>query len=194
MADIHYIRQKRPMGLGHAVLCARKHVDGDDFAVLLGDDIIIADTPCVGQLIDQFKRQQAPVIAVGEVPPVAVTRYGIVDAEVVHDRLYAVHNIVEKPSVDQAPSTLAIMGRYVFTPEIFAYIDQVQPGKNDEIQLTDAIAAHAKQHPVFAYQFRGQRFDLGNKVDWIKTNIELALVRDGMKDDILAFMHQKISE
>jgi UTP--glucose-1-phosphate uridylyltransferase len=193
MADIHYIRQKRPLGLGHAISCARKHVDGDDFAVLLGDDIIISDTPCTEQLIDQFQQQQAPVLAVGEVPPEAVVRYGIVDVKPVRDRLYAVQGIVEKPPMDQAPSTLAVMGRYVFTPEIFTDIEQIQPGQGGEIQLTDAIAAHREHHPVYAYQFRGKRFDLGNKMDWIKTNIELALVRDGVRDDLLAFMRHKVN-
>jgi UTP--glucose-1-phosphate uridylyltransferase len=193
MADIHYIRQKRPLGLGHAVLCARKHVDGNDFAVLLGDDIIISEQPCIGQLIDQFKQRHAPIIAVGEVPPPAVVRYGIVDAEPITDRLYAVQNIVEKPAVDQAPSTLAVMGRYMFTPEIFTDIEQEAPGEGDEIQLTDAIATHREAHPVYAYRFHGTRFDLGNKVDWIKTNIELALIRDGVRDDLMEFMRQKIS-
>lgn len=194
MADIHYIRQKQPLGLGHAVYCARKHVDGDDFAVLLGDDIIISDTPCIGQLVDHFKRQHAPIIAIGEVPREAVVRYGIVDAEPVDDRLYIIQGMVEKPSIDQAPSNMAVMGRYVFNSDIFSFIDQTKPGGGGEIQLTDAIAAYIGQRPVYAYRFKGKRFDLGNKVDWIKTNIELALTHDAFRDDILDFMRGILSE
>ena len=196
MADIHYIRQKQPLGLGHAIYCARKHVAGDDFAVLLGDDIIISDTPCIGQLVEYFKRQHAPVIAIGEVPHEAVVRYGIVDVEPVDvdDRLYIIQSMVEKPLLDQAPSNMAVMGRYVFNSDIFSFIEQLKPGQGGEIQLTDAIAAYLGQRPVYAYRFKGKRFDLGNKVDWIKTNIELALTQDIFRDDILEFMRGILSE
>jgi len=193
LADIHYIRQKSPLGLGHAVLCAKKHVDDDDFAVLLGDDIIISETPCIGQLVDQFRAREAPVVAVGEVPREAVVRYGIVDGEPVGERLYRVRGMVEKPPVEEAPSTLAVMGRYVFTPEIFGFIEEVEPGRGGEIQLTDAISAYNRHHQVYAYRFDGRRFDLGNKLDWIKTNIELALTRDEYREQLLEFMRGKTS-
>ncbi|MFO8132415.1 MAG: UTP--glucose-1-phosphate uridylyltransferase GalU [Thermoplasmatota archaeon] len=193
MADIHYIRQKQPRGLGDAINCARKHVDGDDFAVLLGDDIIFSEQPCTGQLVDRFQSCKAPVIAVGQVPREAVHRYGIVDAEPVGERLYRIRDLVEKPSMEEAPSRLAIMGRYVFTPEIFDYIEQTTRGKGGEIQLTDAIRMYNRDSEVYAYEFEGRRFDLGNKLDWLRTNVEAALRRDEFREDMLRFLRRKVA-
>ena len=194
MADIHYIRQKQPRGLGDAINCARKHVDGDDFAVLLGDDIIFSEQPCTGQLAERFKPNKAPVIAVGQVPREAVHRYGIVDAEQVDERLYRVHDLVEKPSADEAPSLLAIMGRYVFTSQIFDFIDRTSKGKGGEIQLTDAIRLYNQNKEVYAYEFEGKRFDLGNKLDWLRTNVEAALRRPEFQADMLAFLRRKVAD
>jgi len=177
MADIHYIRQKKPLGLGHAILCAKKHVDGDDFAVLLGDDIIFSEKPCIGQIIEKFNEVNSPVIGVGEVPAEWVSRYGIVKCRAVDGKLCEVVDIVEKPSMREAPSNLAVMGRYVFTPEIFDCIDETGKGKGGEIQLTDAIKILTGRQKVYAYRFEGRRFDLGNKMDWLKTNVEAALAR-----------------
>lgn len=194
MADIHYIRQKQPRGLGDAIACARKHVDGDDFAVLLGDDIIFSGQPCIGQLIERFHSCQAPVIAVGRVPEEAVHRYGIVDGEPIGERLYRVRDMVEKPSAGEAPSRLAIMGRYVFTPEIFDCIGRTGTGKGGEIQLTDAIRLYTQSNEVYAYEFEGERFDLGNKLDWLRTNVEAALRRDEFRAHMHSFFREKVAD
>lgn len=190
MADIHYIRQKKPLGLGHAISCARKHVDGDDFAVLLGDDIIFSEKPCIGQLIEQFNAQNSSIIGVGEVPAEWVDRYGIVKCGG-GGRLCEIEDIVEKPSIGEAPSNLAVMGRYVFTPEIFDCIGDTVSGKDGEIQLTDAIKILTGRQKVYAYQFEGRRFDLGNKLDWIKMNVEAALARDEFRDGMVKFLKEK---
>jgi UTP--glucose-1-phosphate uridylyltransferase len=192
MADIHYIRQKKPLGLGHAILCAKKHVDGDDFAVLLGDDIIFSEKPCIGQIIEKFEGVSSPVVGVGEVPADWVERYGIVKCRADGD-LCVVEDIVEKPSVEEAPSNLAVMGRYVFTPEIFDCIDETGKGKGGEIQLTDAIKILTGRQKVYAYRFEGKRFDLGNKMDWLKTNVEAALKREEFRDEMMRFMREKVS-
>jgi len=194
MADIHYIRQKKPLGLGHAILCAKKHVDGDDFAVLLGDDIIFSEKPCIGQIIEKFNEVNSPVIGVGEVPAEWVSRYGIVKCRAVDGKLCEVVDIVEKPSMREAPSNLAVMGRYVFTPEIFDCIDETGKGKGGEIQLTDAIKILTGRQKVYAYRFEGRRFDLGNKMDWLKTNVEAALAREEFRDEMIKFMKEKVSQ
>lgn len=190
MADIHYIRQKKPLGLGHAISCARKHVGGEDFAVLLGDDIIFSEKPCIGQLMEQFNAHNSSVIGVGEVPAEWVERYGIVKCRA-EGKLCEVMDIIEKPSMHEAPSNLAVMGRYIFTPEIFDCIGETGEGKDGEIQLTDAIKILTGRQKVYAYRFEGRRFDLGDKLDWIKMNIEAALARDGF-GEIIDFMREKI--
>jgi len=194
MADIHYIRQKKPLGLGHAISCARKHVDGDNFAVLLGDDIIFSKKPCIGQLIEKFDVLNSSVVGVGEVPSDWVERYGIVKCRAVDDKLCEVVDIVEKPSMSEAPSNLAVMGRYVFTPDIFDCIDETGIGKGDEIQLTDSIKILMGRQKVYAYKFEGRRFDLGNKMDWLKTNVEAALTREEFRDEMMEFMKEKVSQ
>ena len=190
MADIHYIRQKKPMGLGHAISCAKKHVDGDDFAVLLGDDIIFSEKPCIGQLMERFDSVKSPVIGVGEVPPEWVDRYGIVKCGG-SGRLCEVEDIVEKPPVGEAPSNLAVMGRYVFTPDIFDCIGETGVGKGGEIQLTDAIRILMGRQKVYAYRFEGRRFDLGDKLDGRKMNVEAALARDEFKEGMTRFLKGK---
>lgn len=193
MADIHYIRQKKPLGLGHAILCAKKHVDGDDFAVLLGDDIIFSEKPCIGQIIEKFNEVNSPVIGVGEVPAEWVSRYGIVKCRAVDEKLCEVVDIVEKPSMREAPSNLAVMGRYVFTPDIFDCIEKTEAGKGGEVQLTDAIKILMGKRKIYAYRFEGRRFDLGNKMDWLKTNVEAALKREEFRDEMVRFMREKVS-
>ncbi|MEA2053841.1 MAG: UTP--glucose-1-phosphate uridylyltransferase GalU [Candidatus Thermoplasmatota archaeon] len=194
MADIHYVRQKKPLGLGHAIFRAKKHVDGDDFAVMLGDDIIFSEKPCIGQLIEQFNSHKSAVIAVGEVPMELVGRYGIADCRAIDNRLYEIVDMVEKPSREEAPSNLAVMGRYVFTSEIFDCIEKTEIGKGGEIQLTDAIKILNGRKKVYAYKFEGKRFDLGNKLDWIKTNIEAALIREEFREELIKFMREKVKE
>ncbi|MFD1173218.1 UTP--glucose-1-phosphate uridylyltransferase GalU [Oceanobacillus picturae] len=190
--DIHYIRQKDPKGLGHAVWCARKFIGNDPFAVLLGDDIVRAETPGLRQLIQQYEETQRSIVGVQQVPDSETHRYGIVDPSTIEGRRYQVNNFVEKPEQGTAPSNLAIMGRYVFTPEIFDFLDKQQIGAGGEIQLTDAIQMLNELQNVYAYDFEGMRYDVGEKLGFVKTNIEMALQNDEIKDELFAYLKEKI--
>src|SRR5690606_5064459 len=176
--DIHYIRQKEPLGLGHAVWCARKFIGDEPFAVLLGDDIVQADTPCLRQLMDQFEQTHSSIIGVQTVPEDETHRYGIIDPVSNQARRYQVNHFVEKPTQGTAPSNLAIMGRYILTPEIFMFLDRQQVGAGGEIQLTDAIQQLNQIQRVFAYDFEGKRFDVGEKLGFIKTTLEFAIQKE----------------
>ncbi|GAA0594265.1 UTP--glucose-1-phosphate uridylyltransferase GalU [Virgibacillus siamensis] len=182
--DIHYIRQKQPKGLGHAVLCARKFIGDEPFAVLLGDDIVQADTPCIKQIIDQYENTGASVLGVQEVPQNETHRYGIIDPTKQDGRLYEVNSFVEKP-IDNPPSNLAIMGRYVLTPEIFHFLETKEIGADGEIQLTDAIQRLNELRGVFAYNFEGKRYDVGEKIGFILTTIEVALNNPTIRKDVI---------
>jgi len=185
LADIHYIRQKEPKGLGHAVWSARKFIGDEPFAVLLGDDIVESDVPCLKQLISQFDEKQSSIIGVQQVPDELTERYGIVDpGEKVNGRLYEVDHFVEKPPLGTAPSNLAIMGRYVFTPEIFRFLERHQIGAGGEIQLTDAIQMLNEIQKVYAYDFDGRRHDVGEKLGFIQTTIEFALKNKEIGADV----------
>lgn len=186
--DIHYIRQKEPRGLGHAVWCARKFIGNEPFAVLLGDDIVQAETPCLKQLIDEYDRTLSSVIGVQTVPEEETHRYGIVDPSNQVGRRYEVQNFVEKPERGTAPSNLAIMGRYVFTPEIFNFLEKQELGAGGEIQLTDAIQKLNDIQQVFAYDFEGKRYDVGEKLGFVKTTVEFALQHEEIKDHLLEFL------
>ncbi|ANC78801.1 UTP--glucose-1-phosphate uridylyltransferase [Fictibacillus phosphorivorans] len=175
LADIHYIRQKEPKGLGHAVNCAKKFIGDEPFAVLLGDDIVQAKKPCLKQLIEKYEETTASIIGVQKVPEDETYRYGIVEPSSEFDHLYGVKNFVEKPKQGTAPSNLAIMGRYILTPEIFNYLDEEQVGAGGEIQLTDAIQKLNQYQRVFAYDFEGTRYDVGEKLGFIMTTIDFAL-------------------
>ncbi|MFP3125338.1 UTP--glucose-1-phosphate uridylyltransferase GalU [Ectobacillus funiculus] len=190
LVDIHYIRQKEPQGLGHAVWCARKFIGNEPFAVLLGDDIVQAETPCLRQLIDQYEATRSSVIGVQTVPDNETHRYGIVDPLDNNGRRYQVRNFVEKPSPGTAPSNLAIMGRYILTPEIFMFLEQQQIGAGGEIQLTDAIQKLNEIQRVFAYDFEGKRYDVGEKLGFIETTIEFALQQEDLKGSLLKFMEE----
>ncbi|MEH7400128.1 UTP--glucose-1-phosphate uridylyltransferase GalU [Gottfriedia acidiceleris] len=192
--DIHYIRQKEPKGLGHAVWCARNFIGNEPFAVLLGDDIVEAETPGLKQLIDQYNNTYSSVIGVQTVPEEETHRYGIVDPIIQEGRRYEVQNFVEKPAPGTAPSNLAIMGRYVFTPEIFMFLEQQTIGAGGEIQLTDAIEKLNSIQRVFAYDFEGKRHDVGEKLGFIKTTIEFALKNKELREDLLVYLNQKLSE
>ncbi|QAS53550.1 UTP--glucose-1-phosphate uridylyltransferase GalU [Halobacillus litoralis] len=183
--DIHYIRQKEPKGLGHAVWCARKFIGDEPFAVLLGDDIIRAEEPGLKQLINQFEKTRSSVIGVQQVPDDQTHRYGIIDPENQEDRLYQVKTFVEKPPQGQEPSNLAIMGRYILTPEIMMFLDKQEKGAGGEVQLTDAIQKLNGIQRVFAYDFDGARYDVGEKLGFIQTTIEIALERPDLKDDVM---------
>lgn len=190
--DIHYIRQKEPKGLGHAVWCARKFIGNEPFAVLLGDDIVQSETPGLKQLIDQYDETHASVIGVQTVPDDETNRYGIVEPSGQTGRRYAVENFVEKPALGTAPSNLAIMGRYVLTPEIFMCLEKQEKGAGGEIQLTDAIQQLNQIQRVFAYDFEGKRYDVGEKLGFITTTIEFALQNEELREQLLAYMQEKV--
>jgi UTP--glucose-1-phosphate uridylyltransferase len=191
--DIHYIRQKEPKGLGHAVWCARNFIGNEPFAVLLGDDIVQAETPCTKQLIEQFDVVQSSVLGIKEVPLEETHRYGIVDPLSITDNLVKVANFVEKPK-ENPPSNLAIMGRYILTPEIFNYLETQETGAGGEIQLTDAINRLNKEQSVYAYEFSGDRYDVGEKIGFIKTTIDFALKREDLREDVLKYLEKKLEE
>ena len=188
MVDIHYIRQKEPKGLGHAVWCARKFIGDEPFAVLLGDDIVQAETPCLRQLMDEYERTLSSVIGVQTVPETETHRYGIIDPLEQEGRCYQVRKFVEKPAQGTAPSNLAIMGRYVLTPEIFMFLENQGIGAGGEIQLTDAIQSLNEIQRVFAYDFEGKRYDVGEKLGFVQTTIEMALQHKELREDLLTLM------
>jgi UTP--glucose-1-phosphate uridylyltransferase len=188
LADIHYIRQKEPKGLGHAVWCTRNFIGDEPFAVLLGDDIVQSETPCLKQLIKIYEETRSSVIGVQHVPIEETHRYGIIDPAMKDGRRYQVQNFIEKPAKGTAPSNLAIMGRYILTPEIFMFLDQQETGAGGEIQLTDAIQKLNQIQRVFAYDFEGKRYDVGEKIGFVKTTIEFALQNEELRDEILSYL------
>jgi UTP--glucose-1-phosphate uridylyltransferase len=193
LADIHYIRQKEPKGLGHAVWCARNFIGNEPFAVLLGDDIVQSETPCLRQLIQQYDDTYSSVIGVQTVPEKETHRYGIVDPSTQTGPLYQVNNFVEKPKPGTAPSNLAIMGRYILTPEIFLFLDKQEKGAGGEIQLTDAIQQLNQIQRVFAYDFEGKRYDVGGKLGFVKTTIEFAMQHEDIREDMLIYLKELVS-
>jgi UTP--glucose-1-phosphate uridylyltransferase len=186
MTNIHYIRQKVANGLGHAIWCARKFIGNEPFAVLLGDDIVQSETPCLKQLIDVYDKYEASVVGVQEVPDEDVSKYGIVAPKKIDEETNVIftERLVEKPPLEEAPSRYAIMGRYVLQPEIFDILENLPPGAGGEIQLTDAINVLNQTHTVLAYNFNGKRYDVGDKFGFIKATIDFALARPDLKDDV----------
>ncbi len=189
-ASIHYIRQSAPRGLGDAIYQARHHVGDQPFAVLLGDSIVTGASPCIAELIDVYERYGASVIGVEDVPRESVSRYGIVDPTELEDRVFEINRLIEKPDVEEAPSTLAIGARYILTPAIFEEIAQTPPGKGDEIQLTDALESLRKRERMIALNFRGHRHDIGNKLDFLKTTVEFATRREDLGPDFRKFLRE----
>lgn len=189
LADIHFIRQKKQKGLGDAIYCAKKHVGNDPFVVMLGDTITKGTVPCTKQLIDIHEKYGKSVIAVEEVPDEKVERYGIIGGEEIEPNIYKIDKLVEKPPLRVAPSNLAIMGRYVLTPDIFDCIENVEPGYGGEIQLTDALS---KLDEIYGQVFTGQSYDIGNRIDWLKTSIKFALEDEKAKEEILNFIKNEI--
>lgn len=194
MVDIYYVRQKRPLGLGDAVLHAEKHVNGEPFAVLLGDDIIVSQKPAIAQLMEIAEKKDAPVIGVETVPWNLVSRYGIIDGEQVENGLYRIRDLVEKPSPEEAPSNVAIVGRYILTPEIFDVLKETPPGKSSEVQLTDALKSLLPRRGMFAKKIDGRRYDVGSKAGFIIANIELSIARDDLRDQILQHIEKLLRE
>lgn len=190
LADICYIRQKEQKGLGDAIYCAKKHVGEEPFAVMLGDTITKGKTPCTKQLIDIYNKYEASAISLEKVPQEKVERYGIIKGEEIETDVYQIDELVEKPPVDQAPSNLAIMGRYVLTPDIFDKIKETGAGVGGEIQLTDALA---KLDKIYGNTFEGKTYDIGNRLEWLKTSIEFAMDDEESKNDLISYMKDIIA-
>ncbi len=188
LANIHFIWQKELKGLGDAVLCGRCHVGDEPFAVLLGDTLIDSPEPVTKQMIRIFERQQAPVVALEAVDRGNVGRYGVIAGEETSNRLYRVSDLIEKPAPDQAPSNLAIAGRYILTPDIFEHLRETPRGKNNEVQLTDAMRALVRQRAMYGLRFEGRRHDIGNPLEFVKTNLLYALKRPAMQTPLAAFL------
>jgi len=190
MANVHYIRQKEPKGLPDAILAAEKHIGDEPFAVLLGDDIIISQTPCTQQLVDVYKKYHSSVLAVQDVPKEKISRYGSVKATLLPStpELYHVEHIVEKPKIQDAPSTLASIGRYVFTPEIFDAMKNTKPGVNNELQIADSINILCQTQQVYACAFKGKRYDIGDKLGYVQAIIDFALKNEELKTGISEYI------
>lgn len=188
LANIFYVRQKEQKGLGHAIYTAKQFIGNEPFAVLLGDDIVESDNPAIKQLMEQYESTGKSVIGVQTVPETKTHRYGIIEPKSQDERLYEVNRFVEKPEQGTAPSNLAIMGRYVLSPRIFDYLETQTEGSGGEIQLTDAIERLNKDDKVYAYDFEGQRYDVGEKTGFVKTTIEYALKDEEMRDEIIRYL------
>lgn len=195
MVDIHYIRQKEPRGLGHAIYCAKSFVGNEPFAILLGDDIVHTDKsekPCLQQLIDCYDEYNTSILGVQSVDPENVSKYGIVDGIQIEDRLCKVKGLVEKPNKEDAPSNTAILGRYIVTPKIFDILENTKPGKGNEIQLTDALLELIKNEAMYAYSFQGKRYDVGDKLGFLEATIEYALRKPELKDEFIEYLRSVI--
>lgn len=188
MANIHYVRQKDAKGLGHAVHCAKTFVGDEPFALLLGDDLVYATTPCIKQLADMYETYESTIIGVQNVDKSQVNKYGIIDGLKVGENLYEVKDLVEKPSIEEAPSNIAIMGRYILTPDIFHMIEETPPGKNGEIQLTDALRRLNQQKEIYAYLFDGRRYDTGDKLGYLIATVEYALRNEELSEDFRSYL------
>lgn len=188
--EIHFIRQKEPKGLGHAIWCASKFIGDEPFAVLLGDDIFINDPPAIKQLLNVFEQKRCCVIGVNKVSKEETERYGIIESVENGDGIHEVLSLVEKPRMEEAPSNLAVVGRYVLTPEIFPVLEFQHPGADGEIQLTDALQTLNHFQCIYAYEIEGKRYDVGDKLGYIKAMIECVMERGDLRDDVLQFMKE----
>ena len=191
MVDIHYIRQKEPRGLGHAIHCAKTFVGNEPFAVLLGDDVVDSEVPCLKQLIDCYSEYKTTILGVQTVPESETNKYGIVDGIHIEDRVYKVKDLVEKPAVDEAPRNVAILGMYIITPQIFEILENTEPGKGGEIQLTDALKTLISQEAMYAYNFEGRRYDVGDKLGFLQATIEFALKKEELRDRFLDYLKSR---
>lgn len=193
LANVNYVRQKEPRGLGHAIYCARSFIGSEPFAILLGDDIVDSSVPCLKQMIDVYEKYNTTILGVQQVPESEVSKYGIIKGALIEDRVYKVEDMVEKPDVDSAPSNVAILGRYIVTPEVFTHLENAAPGKGGEIQLTDALKAMLAANPIYAYDFIGKRYDVGNKLGFLEATVEFALKRDELRDEFAAYLRNRIN-
>lgn len=188
IVNIQYIRQQKPKGLGHAVLCAKNFVGNEPFAVLLGDDVVDSNVPCLKQLMQVHERYNSTVLGVQQVEWNDVNKYGIVSGEIMEDGIHKVKTLFEKPDREIAPSNVAILGRYIITPDIFPILEHTEPGAGLEIQLTDALKELARHKAVYAYEFAGCRYDVGDKLGFLKATVEMALKRPDLHDDFAAYL------
>jgi UTP--glucose-1-phosphate uridylyltransferase len=188
LASVAYVRQKEPLGLGHAILCARPLVGDEPFGVFLGDDIIVSQVPCMRQLVDVFEAMAGPVLAVMRVERLEIGRYGVIDPRPLGNGVYEVRDLVEKPEPSDAPSDLAIIGRYVLTPDVFAVLAETPPDKRGEIQLTNGLRRLRAERPLYALEFEGKRHDTGEKLGFLKATVEFALARPDLGEDFRAFL------
>ena len=191
MVNIHYIRQKEPKGLGHAIYCAKSFIGNEPFAVLLGDDIVDSEKPCLKQLIEAYNEYKTSILGVQEVDKQDTDKYGILDAKYIENRVYKVKDMIEKPKVEEAPSNIAILGRYIITPDIFDILENQEPGKCGEIQLTDALKTLANHEAIYAYNFEGKRYDVGDKLGFLEATVDFALKRPELRDQFMEFLNTK---
>ncbi|WLR50631.1 UTP--glucose-1-phosphate uridylyltransferase GalU [Bacillus tianshenii] len=196
LANIHYIRQKEPKGLGHAIWCARKFIGNEPFAVMLGDDIVRSEKPCLQQLMDVFQRFHSSVVGVQPVSEENVSKYGIIapKGQQVEEGVFHLDSLVEKPSKEEAPSNYAVMGRYILRPEVFHILESLPPGAGGEIQLTDAIKLLNQQQAVIAYHFSGKRYDVGDKFGFLRATLDFALEREDLQSELMNYMKGLLKE
>ena len=188
LANIYYIRQKEPKGLGHAISCAKTFVGNEPFAVMLGDDVVDSEVPCLKQLMDCYSEYKTSILGVQEVPLSEVYKYGIVDGVSIADRVYKIKDVIEKPRVEESPSNIAILGRYIITPRIFDILENTKPGKGGEIQLTDALKTLISEEDMYAYNFNGRRYDVGDKEGFLEATVEYALKREDLKKTFMKYL------
>lgn len=191
--NVHFVRQQEQKGLGHAVLCAKSFIGDEPFAVMLGDDVVVADKPCIGQLIEQYEKYEATILGVQKVGMEHVSKYGIVECENIEGRLYTIKGMVEKPKRENAPSDIAVLGRYIITPGIFECLEKTPKGAGGEIQLTDALVMLAKREKMYAYDFEGKRYDIGNKQGFLQATVDFALARADLRDEFAAYLKSIIN-
>ncbi len=194
IANIHYIRQKEAKGLGHAIYCAKSFIGNEPFAVLLGDDIVDSEKPCIKQLMDVYNEYRTTILGVQKVPKHDVSKYGIIAGNQIDERVFKVKGLVEKPEVDQAPSNIAILGRYIISPRIFEFLEKATPGKGGEIWLTDALQQLMESEAMYAFDFEGDRFDVGDRIGFLKATVDFALKREDLRADFAAFLKDRVEK
>jgi len=188
LANVYYIRQKEPRGLGHAIRCAKSFVENEPFAVMLGDDLIDSQKPCLKQLMDCYNEYKSTILGVQHVDKNEVSKHGIIKAAKIKDRVYRVEDLMEKPSPEEAPSNIAILGRYILMPEIFGILEKTKPGADNKIELTDALKNMSRKQDIYAYEFEGKRYDVGDKMGFLQATVEMALKREDLGDDFMKYL------
>ena len=194
MINIQYIRQKEPRGLGHAILCAKSFIGDEPFAVILGDDIVDSKTPCLKQLLDIYYEYNTTIIGVQKIDRNDVNKYGIIQGKYIDENIHLIKDLVEKPDIESAPSSIAILGRYILKPDIFKILENQKPGKNNEIQLTDALKTLCETQAMYAYEFEGKRYDVGEKFGFLQATVEFALKNNELKDEFLNYLKELVKK